>query len=64
MNSYAGVVEHPFFAVTGPDGSFTIDGVPPGSYVVEVWHERLGTATQTVTVDGKAGAMANFALKG
>jgi hypothetical protein len=60
MNSYAGVVSHPFFAVTGADGSFTIDGVPPGSYVVEVWHEQLGTKELNVTVAEKATAEANF----
>jgi plastocyanin len=60
MNSYAGVVSHPFFAVTGADGSFTIDGVPPGSYVVEVWHEQLGTKEMNVTVAEKATAEANF----
>ncbi len=62
MNSYAGVLEHPFFAVTGPDGSFNIDGVPPGSYVVEVWHERLGTKEMNVTVAEKATAEANFSF--
>jgi plastocyanin len=62
MNSYAGVVEHPFFAVTGADGTFTIDGVPPGTYVVEVWHERLGTKEMNVTVAEKATAEANFSL--
>jgi len=62
MNSYAGVLPHPFFAVTGADGTFTIDGVPPGSYVVEVWHERLGTKEMNVTVAEKATAEANFTL--
>jgi hypothetical protein len=60
MNSYAGVLPHPFFAVTGADGAFTIDGVPPGSYVVEVWHEQLGTKEMNVTVAEKATAEANF----
>ena len=62
MNSYAGVLDHPFFAVSGPDGSFTIDGVPPGSYTVEVWHERLGTKEMNVTVAEGATAEANFTL--
>ncbi len=50
MTAYVGVVDHPFFAVTGADGSFAIEGVPPGDYEVGVWHEVLGTQTVTVTV--------------
>ena len=50
MNAYLGVLDHPFFAVTGPDGSFDISGLPPGDYVIEAWHEELGTQTQNVTV--------------
>jgi plastocyanin len=63
MNSYAGVLEHPFFAVSGPDGSFTIDGVPAGSYTVEVWHEQLGTKEMNVTVaeGATADASASYA---
>jgi plastocyanin len=48
------VAGNPFFAVTGADGRFTLAGVPPGKYTVELWHERLGTKTQAVTVaEGK-----------
>jgi plastocyanin len=50
MNAYVGVMTHPFFAVTGPDGKFEIKGVPPGTYTVEAWHERLGPMTQSVTI--------------
>ena len=50
MNSYIGVVDHPFFAVTGEDGMFDISALPPGDYVLEAWHEALGTQTQNVTV--------------
>jgi plastocyanin len=62
MNSYAGVLDHPFFAVSGPDGSFTINGVPPGSYTVEVWHERMDPKEMNVTVAEAATAEANFTL--
>jgi plastocyanin len=62
MNSYAGVLTHPFYAVSGADGSFTIDGVPPGTYTVEVWHEKLGTKEMSVTVAEKATAEANFSF--
>ena len=50
MSSYAAVVEHPFFSVTGEAGSFEITGLLAGTYEVEAWHERLGTRTATVTV--------------
>lgn len=52
MQAYAGVVAHPFFAVTGPDGTFTLKGLPPGTYTLEAWHERYGVQTATVTVAG------------
>ena len=38
MFAYVGVVEHPFFAVTDKEGSFTITNVPPGDYVLEAYH--------------------------
>ncbi len=44
------VLDHPFFAVTTEDGRFSLDGLPPGQYVLEAWHETLGTRTQSVTV--------------
>jgi plastocyanin len=50
MHAYVGALDHPFFAVSGDDGSFQIPGLPPGTYTVEAWHERLGTQTQTVTI--------------
>ena len=50
MRAYIGVLDHPFFAVTAPDGTFSLKGLPPGTYTVEAWHEKLGTQTQTVTI--------------
>jgi plastocyanin len=64
MSSYGGVLEHPYYAVSTADGTFEIKGLPAGTYTVEVWHERLGTQTTKVTVDGKSGATANVAFKG
>lgn len=50
MESYIGVQDHPYFAVSDEDGSFTIERLPAGDYVVEAWHERYGTRTMEVTV--------------
>jgi len=57
MSAYMGVVDHPYFAVSGTDGSFSIDGLAAGDYVVETWHETLGTRTQNVTVGDGAVAV-------
>jgi hypothetical protein len=54
MAAYAGVFPHPFWAVTDENGAFSIQGLPAGSYTIEVWHEKLGTKTQTITLaDGE-----------
>jgi plastocyanin len=52
MNAFVGVQPHPFFAVSGTDGSFTIKGLPAGTYTIEAWHEKFGTQTATVTIAG------------
>ncbi len=64
MAAYVGVLDHPFFAVSGADGKFAIENVPPGTYTVEAWHERLGTkeASLTVTEGGAATVDFSFAL--
>ena len=55
MKAFVVVSEHPFFAVTADDGSFEIKDVPPGTYGVEAWNERLGVQRAEVTVeDGKS----------
>jgi plastocyanin len=64
MNAYAGVLDHPYFAVSKPDGSFSIPNLPPGTYTLAAWHEKLGTQTLPVTVAAKESkADANFTFK-
>lgn len=53
MRAQARVFDHPWFAVTGADGSFTIGHVPPGSYTLVAWQERYGEVRLNVaTKDG------------
>jgi plastocyanin len=63
MQAYVGVLEHPFFAVTDASGRFSIPQLPPGTYTIEIWHERLGTQTQQVTVAAKETKDLSFAYK-
>lgn len=51
MHAYLYVAEHPYHAVTGPDGRFVIDGIPAGTYTLSVWHELLGSREQSVAVE-------------
>jgi hypothetical protein len=60
MNAFVGVLPHPFFAVSCADGSFTIKGLPAGTYEIEAWHERFGTQTATVTVPATGSKTQDF----
>ncbi len=62
MGAYVEVFSHPYFAVTGNDGTFTISKLPPGTYQLEAWHERLGTQTGTVTVAEGGTGKADFSF--
>ena len=53
MSAYAGVVDNPFYGVTGEDGSAQIKDLPAGEYTIEAWHEKYGTQTQKITVTDK-----------
>lgn len=60
MSAFIGVVGHPYHAVTSEDGTFTIEGLPPGEYTIEAWHESLGAQTTTVTVGESETGTADF----
>ncbi len=65
MKSYIGVLKHPFFAVSAEDGTYTIKGVPPGTYTVVAWKEGGQTGsekTMSVTVAANGTAKADFAF--
>lgn len=60
MEAFAPTLPTPYFTVASADGSYTISGVPDGSYTVKVWHPKLKKAEQAVTVKGPTEA--NFQI--
>jgi plastocyanin len=64
MSSYVHVFAHPFFAITGDDGSFVISGVPPGSYTLLAWYEGRKTQTQTISLSAGEVKELDFTFSG
>ena len=63
MRSYIAVFKHPYFAVTGKDGTFDLRNLPPGEYTLKAWHEKFGTMTQTVTIASGEAKKIDFVFK-
>jgi len=64
MSAYIHVMEHPYFAVTGPNAAYAIGGLPPGDYTLEAWHERFGTQEIKVKIEGPDVEKADFTFEG
>ena len=63
MNAYVGVMSHPYYAVTDKDGKFELKSLPPGTYTIEAWHEKLGAQTASVTLGPKDSKDITFTFK-
>lgn len=64
MHAWIGVVDNPYYAVTGADGKFDLSNLPPGNYTIEAWQEDLGTQEQQVTVTPQKASDVAFSFKG
>lgn len=64
MRSYIAVSPHPFFAVTGAGGTFTLKGVPPGTYTIEAVHEKYGRKEGKLTLAANGSATLDFTYGG
>lgn len=62
MSASIMVFDHPFFTIPRADGSFAIDDVPPGTYQVSAWHERIGESTHSVRIEAGRPSEIHFAL--
>ena len=62
MSAYVGVLDHPYFGTTAPDGKVVLGNLPPGTYTIEAWHELLGTKTQQITIAAKESKDVSFAF--
>jgi plastocyanin len=60
MRAYINVLPHPYFAVSGPDGKFAIQNLPPGEYTLAAVHEKFGEQTMKVKVGPKMDSDARF----
>jgi len=62
MSGWLVVADHPYYDVTSEGGAFELTNVPPGKYTVEIWHERLGKQTKSVSVEPDGHVKLNFQI--
>jgi plastocyanin len=62
MSASIMVFDHSYFRIPSADGNFTIDDVPPGTYQVSAWHERIGESVSPVRVEAGRSARIEFVL--
>jgi hypothetical protein len=64
MSGWFFVAENPYYSLTDNNGGFSLADVPPGKYVVQLWHEKLGTQTKEVQIEPNGKLQLNFELAG
>ena len=64
MKAFMAVMPNPFYAVSADNGTYTISGLPPGTYTIVAWHEKYGQQEQQITVAPKESKAVAFTFKG
>jgi len=64
MRGYIAVFKHPYFVVTKDNGTFDLSNLPPGTYTIKAWHEKLDTSSQTITIGANETKELSFVFKG
>jgi plastocyanin len=62
MSGWIIAQEHPYFAISGGDGSFELVDIPPGEYVISFWHETLGAKKTAVLVEAGKQSVVQFEM--
>ena len=63
MSAFILVMDNSLFVQPKADGTFVLRDVPPGGYTIQVWHERLTAAPQTITVKAGETVTVNFNMQ-
>jgi plastocyanin len=63
MKGYIAVLKNPYFAVSDKEGRFSLKDLPPGSYTITAWQEKLGTSVQKITVGAGENKTVDFTFK-
>jgi plastocyanin len=63
MKGYIAVLKNPYFAVSDKEGHFSLKDLPPGSYTITAWQEKLGTSVQKITVGAGENKTLDFTFK-
>jgi plastocyanin len=63
MEGYVVVLQNPYFAVSAKDGTYSIKNVPPGKYILTIWHEKLKGKPVEIVVPKEGAVTQDFVIE-